>query len=86
MPTDGVSIQQQNELVTVAGLRAGDVIVALNGIRTRTFAQYLYVRDSLTGPELDLIVWQGGGYHEFRTSPPNHRFGVNLMITVRNDR
>lgn len=78
VPTDGVSIQQQNELVTVAGLRAGDVIVALNGTRTHTFAQYLYVRDSLTGPELDLIVWQGGGYHEFRTSPPNHRFGVNF--------
>ncbi len=72
--------------MTAAELRAGDVIVALNGTRTHTFAQYLYVCDSLTGPELDLIAWQGGGHHEFRASPPSDRFGVNLAITVRNDR
>ncbi len=55
-PADGVSILEQNQLLKAAGLRVGDVIVALNGTRTRTFSQYLYVRNSLTGPELDLTV------------------------------
>jgi tetratricopeptide (TPR) repeat protein len=77
-PTDGVLIQQQNKLVTAAGLRSGDVIVALNGTRTHTLVQYLYVRESLTGPEMDLIVWQGSSYHEIKANPPNHLFGVNF--------
>ncbi|HXI69619.1 MAG TPA: hypothetical protein VNN22_04605 [Verrucomicrobiae bacterium] len=77
-PADGVSIRQQNNLLAVAGLRAGDVIVALNGARTHTFAQYMYLRDSLAGPEMDLIVWQDGNYHEIKSSPPNHKFGVDF--------
>jgi hypothetical protein len=78
VPADGVLIQQQNALLTAAGLRAGDVIVALNGTHTHAFTQYMYVRDSLTGPEMDLIVWQGNRYHEFKASPPNHLFGVDF--------
>jgi len=77
-PADGVSIRQQNELLSVAGLRTGDVIVALNGTRTHTFVQYMFVRDSLAGSELDLIVWQGSAYHEIKANPPNHRFGVDF--------
>lgn len=77
-PTDGVSIRQQNDLLLTAGLKQGDVIVALNGIRVHTFAQYCYVRDSQDTPELDLIVWQGNAYHEIKSSPPNRRFGVDF--------
>lgn len=77
-PADGVAILEQNRLLTASGLRAGDVIVALNGTRTHTFNQYMFVRGLLTGPELDLIVWQGGGYHEIKASPPNHKFGVDF--------
>jgi len=78
-PADGVLIRQQNGLLTAAGLRTGDVIVVFNGTRTRTFAQYMYVRDSVAGPELDLIVWQGSAYHEIKASPPNHLFGVDFV-------
>jgi hypothetical protein len=77
-PTDGVPIKQQNETLTTAGLRSGDVIVGLDGTRTRTFAQYAYVRESLSAPVLDLIVWQGSSYHEVRANPPNHQFGVDF--------
>jgi tetratricopeptide (TPR) repeat protein len=77
-PVDGVLIRQQSDLLTAANLKAGDVIVALNGIHTHTFAQYLYVRDSLDSPELDLIVWQGTGYHEIKASPPKHLFGADF--------
>lgn len=77
-PADGVLIQEENDRLRSAGLRRGDVIVALNGTRTHTMNQYTCVRDSLTGPELDLIVWQDGAYHAIKASPPNHLFGVDF--------
>jgi tetratricopeptide (TPR) repeat protein len=77
-PTDGVLIQGQNSLLLSAGLRAGDVIVALGGNRTHTFAQYSYLRDAQSDPIMDLIVWQGDAYHEIRAVPPNHRFNVDF--------
>jgi Tfp pilus assembly protein PilF len=75
-PTDGVLIEQQNDLLQSAGLAAGDVIVAVYGVRMHNFQQYLYGRDLKTTPELDLIVWHDGAYREFKPSPPSHRFGV----------
>jgi hypothetical protein len=78
-PSDGVLIRQQNDLLTSYGLKAGDVIVALGGTRTHTFDQYAYVRDSQTSPELDLIVWQAGVYHEIKAAPPNHRFNADFV-------
>jgi hypothetical protein len=75
-PTDGVLIEQENNLILDAGLHRGDVIVAVYGIRVHNFEQYSYGRESSSNLELDLIVWQGHGYHEIKASPPNHRFGV----------
>ena len=75
-PTDGVLIEQQNDLLRSAGLKAGDVIVAVYGVRMHNFQQYVYGRDLKTTPELDLIVWHDGAYREFKASPPSHRFGV----------
>ena len=77
-PADGVLIRQQNDLLLSAGLKQGDVIVALNGVPVHTFAQYSYIRDSQKTPELDLIVWPGNAYREIKASPPNHRFGVDF--------
>lgn len=77
-PVDGVLIRQQNDTLTSYGLKAGDVIVALAGTRTHTFDQYIYMRNALITPELDLIVWQGSAYHEVKASPLNHRFGVDF--------
>lgn len=77
-PTDGVAINGQNDLVRSFGLRRGDVIVAVGGICTHTFAQYSYIRDLQPSPELNLIVWQDNTYHEIKASPPNRRFGVNF--------
>ena len=75
-PTDGVLIEQENNLLKSAGLKKGDVIVAVYGLRVHTFKQYTYGREVKSTPELDLIVWQGDGYHEIKSSPPDHRFGV----------
>jgi len=77
-PTDGVLIRQENKLLAAAGLKNGDVIVAVYGIRVHNMVQYAYGRVQQTTPELDLIVWQGNGYREFKPSPPHHLFGVDF--------
>ncbi len=77
-PVDGVLIQGENELIRAAGLRQGDVIVALDGVRVHSFAQYSYEREMNTAPEMDLIVWQGNGFREIKASPPDRRFGVDF--------
>ena len=77
-PADGVWIKEENDLLKSAGMRKGDVIVAVYKMRVHNFKQYCYVRDLQNTPELDLIVWHGGAYHEFKPSLPNHRFGVDF--------
>jgi tetratricopeptide (TPR) repeat protein len=76
-PRDGVSINGENDLIRNVGMKSGDVIVAINGIRVHNFAQYSFERE-MGPPEMDLIVWQGDAYHEIKASPPNHRFGVDF--------
>ncbi len=78
-PTDGIVMQGQSSLMESAGLKKGDVIVALSGIRVHNLMQYTYERDSLTGAEMDLIVCQGNTYQEVKASPPNHKFGVEVQ-------
>src|SRR5581483_8752151 len=77
-PTDGVLVKQKNDLTKSAGLKQGDVIVAVYGLRMHNFRQYSMAREWSNALELDLIVWQGDGYHEIQASPPNHRFGVEF--------
>ena len=77
-PTDGVSINGQNGLITSAGLKAGDVIVAVYGVRVHSYRQYCCARGLKHSPELELIVWQGDAYREFKPSSPNHRFRVDF--------
>jgi hypothetical protein len=77
-PEDGVYIVGDSDLLRSAGMRSGNVIVALNGTRTHTYPQYMFVRGASPGPELQLIVWNGSGYLEVKASPPNRKFGVKL--------
>jgi len=78
LPADGVSIQAENDLLKSARLRAGSVIVAVYGVRVHNFQQYNYARELKSTPELDLIVWQGRRYYEFKPNIPGHHFGVSF--------
>jgi hypothetical protein len=78
-PADGVLINGVSDLTRAAGLKRGDVIVAVSGIRAHNVRQYEYVRDSKSDPDLDLVVWQAGTYHEIHASPPNHLFDVDIV-------
>ena len=77
-PADGVLVKEENDLVSKAGMKTGNIIVAVNGIRVHNFAQYGYGRETGTTPEMILIVWEGNQYREIKASPPNHRFGVDM--------
>ena len=78
-PADGVLVTQENDRVKSAGLNAGDVIVAVYGVRVHNLDQYSYGRYLTNTPNLDLIVWQGKAYREFKPSPPRHMFGVPFV-------
>jgi hypothetical protein len=77
-PADGVLLQKENDLVSKARMKTGDIIVAVNGIRVHNLPQYLQGRETSMAPEMTLIVWQGNQYREIKASPPNHRFGVDM--------
>lgn len=74
--TAGVVVMEENELVRAAGLKTGDVIVALNGDRVYDLDQYCYLRDQSKVPEMHFIFWNGREYKETKASPPQHRFKV----------
>lgn len=46
-----------------AGLKPGDVLVALNGFRVHTYEQHRVIRSLRKAPELNLIVWHGQYRH-----------------------
>ena len=78
LPDDGVSINDDNELLRKAGLHNGDIIVALYGIRVHDFKQYDYARNSTTNAEMALIIYRNTQYLEVTASPPNHRFNATF--------
>ena len=76
-PKDGVVFRANSGLLQSAGLKMGDVIVSVYGVRVHDTVQYTYGRD-MKDTELELIVWQGDAYHEIRANPPGHLFGVDI--------
>lgn len=76
-PPDGVILVGHSEEATKATLRAGDVIVALNGYRVRTYDQYRVVRTLSMDPELKLTLWRGKALH-ITARPPNRWFEVEV--------
>ena len=77
-PEEGVLIAEDNELLQQAGLKKGNIIVALDGIRVYDMTQYQYVRELTNAPELRLLVWNGKGYSDKKASPPKRRFGAQF--------
>lgn len=81
-PRKGVLINGDNRRLAELGLRAGMVIVALNGIRTDNFEQYDVVRALSSDPEMNLIVWDGA-YKTSEGQIPGRRFNVDMVDYTR---
>jgi tetratricopeptide (TPR) repeat protein len=77
-PADGMLVSVENGETRRAGLRLGDVVVAVHGFRVRDFRSYKVLRDLESGTPLDLIVWRTDAYLTLSASPPNNRFGVDF--------
>ncbi len=75
-PTEGVLISEDNDALRQAGLKKGDLIVALDGMRVYDMTQYLYVRELTNATDMSFIVWNGREFSEKNAHPPKRRFGV----------
>ena len=77
-PTDGVLINSHSRYIRDAGLKVGDVIVAIDGIRVRSDQQYLFLRDQAADQPMRLTVWNGSGYAEVGVNVPKRRLDCDI--------
>jgi hypothetical protein len=77
-PRDGVLVERIHHESMRHGLRPGVVIVALDGVRVHTVRQFHVVQALKDEDELDLIVWQLGGYGALKPSAKRRALGVWL--------
>ena len=77
-PETGAVFSSYSQGLTDAGLNENDVVVALNSTKVENMKQYDFVRGSLVGNDMDLIVWHQGQYEEIHASPPQHMFGADM--------
>jgi S1-C subfamily serine protease len=77
-PTEGVKVDTTNENTDRAGLKRGDVFVALDGYRVQNIKQYMLVRALTDDPKINLIVWNGTKYVEVAISLPNRMFNNDI--------
>jgi hypothetical protein len=61
-PDKGVKVEGPNRRLALAGLRNGDVLVAVDGYRVRDYAQYTVVRDLSRDPAMQFVYFRNGRY------------------------
>jgi hypothetical protein len=77
-PTDGAYVNGHSEVLLAAGLRAGDVIVGLDGWRIRAAGQYEAVVRFDRRDDMTFTVWRGG-YRQIRATVKDRWLGVTLV-------
>lgn len=75
----GLRIQDGSPIVRLNGLRPGEIILAVDGKRVKTFPQYEAVMDEKLDPEVTLIVRRGKKLREARCILPNRRLETQLV-------
>jgi hypothetical protein len=83
-PEAGAQINAQSAISKKAGLKIGDVVVALDGIRVESLDEYIFVRalQPDTTP-LALIVWDGAAYRELSVAAPKRAMGCGMHTYLR---
>ena len=77
-PDAGMQIERVGVRGAANGLRAGDVIVAVDGVRIRNIDQYAVQKYRSWQPEMRFVVWREGRYLEIPTTL-RHRWVVNTL-------
>lgn len=75
-PTDGASITRADTRAVKYGFHKGDVLVAINGYRTHSRAQYVLAAELNLNSQYDIIVWSGGAYRQIHVDEPDGKVGV----------
>ena len=78
-PRDGALIDSNSKRLRDSGLMPGDIVVALDGFRVRSFGQYDAVRAFSVSPELKLAVWRVNRYLDVVARSRDRRFGVGMV-------
>jgi tetratricopeptide (TPR) repeat protein len=66
-PTEGVVLNEVGCAGEGAGLRDGDIVIAVDGILVRSYNQYRVARGARNGDAMQLTVWRNGRYLEVPT-------------------
>jgi hypothetical protein len=79
-PLDGVVIVFAGMTGFEGGLRAGDVITAVDGIRVKNFPQYRAARGASDADQMRFTIWRDGVYKDV-AAPLRHRWIVSTLRT-----
>lgn len=78
-PKGGALFVTESERLESYRLKAGDVVVGLDGYRVDNMRQYFYVRELDRGnPVMKVVVWNGERYAEMSVTVPARLFGVRM--------
>jgi tetratricopeptide (TPR) repeat protein len=80
-PTNGLVLMRglKDGSKNNTGLEKEDVLVAVRGVRVHTLEQLAMARDLDPAPEVKVIVWRNGSYHECNvTLADGHRLGFEI--------
>jgi hypothetical protein len=76
-PKTGVYVYADTERSRQAGLRAGDIIVGLEGFRVDNVEQYQTINGFFEHPRVKLTFWRGS-LMKVDAETPNRRFGTDI--------
>lgn len=82
-PTAGVRLDSGSPTLKQFGLEPGQIVVALDGHRIESLAQYTTIRSLNSDPEMTVIAWDGQAYRELRGSVPGRTFSVEITTYRR---
>ena len=78
-PRDGAHVMGHSRTLLEAGLRAGDVIVGLDGWRIHSAAQYGTARRFSRDDEMTFTIWRGGSYQQVEAPVKERWLGVTFV-------
>ena len=78
VPQSGVFVNKESEYSRAAGIRAGDIIVGLDGWRVDNTNQYSAILAFKDDPAVNLTVSRGGRLLKIEAKSPTRLFGTQL--------
>jgi hypothetical protein len=79
VPQTGVFVNKDSEYSRAAGIRAGDIIVGLDGWRVDDTYQYFAILTFKDDPTVSLTVSRGGQLVKIQATSPTRKFGTELQ-------